>query len=237
MRRIVIRNGANMGRTAGFWEQDSAFPDGLLFVSPTDVMSPGIDATFTRAGKGLVNSVVPASATTTYTIPLTSMLLRTGKQDDEQQAFGSALGTGQQSLAAPPATFATNWGQSGRPPYTIAQNLVVPTSRPKGIAINSVSPVYQVLGAPLTSVTVGLSKTKFVSGIAPVVTDLIAPAQNGMSLAIAAQPTITPIANPNQNVMLTDVTSEYIVEIVWVAPAGSTVNFYGFFINVAFNHN
>ena len=228
-------------RTSGLLLMDTPLPDGQIFVSPIDIMLGSSDATFARAGKGLVSTVVPASTTTIYPIALGDLIMRYGMQDDAQQQFGLATpvngNQGAQALATPPNTFTTPYGPTGRPPFAASTFGVPVTSRPKGIAINSVSVAYQVLGNPLTSITFGLSKTVFSNGIAPAVTDIIAPAANGLTTAVNAQPALITIANPTQNLMLTTINAEYIAELTFVAPAGSTVNFYGLFLNVAFNYN
>lgn len=224
-----------MSRTAGFWEQDSAFPDGQIFM-PVSAAVVGAGAiVMSRAGKGLIQAAAAAAQTVTLDF-IISKLLRFGKQDDEQQAFGSASGTGQNSLATPPGSFATNMQQSGRPPYTQAQNMVVPTSRPKGMQINSLTPIYKISTLALTSVSLGLTKTVFVNGVAPAVTDLLAAGTNGQPVAVSAQPNAiaSVIAAPAMSV---DVNTELIAELTLVLPATSTAIIYGMMANVSYNFN
>lgn len=224
-----------MGRTAGFWEQDSAFPDGQIFMPVNTAVVAAGAVTISRTGLGLVQAAAAQSQTVTLDFVLDN-LFRFGKQDDEQQAFGSASGTGQNSLAVPPGTFATNLQQGGRPPFTQAQNMVVPTKRPKGLQINSLTPIYKVSTLALTSVSLGLTKTVFANGVAPAVTALLAAAANGQPTATSAQPNAVASALTAPT-MITDVNAQIIAELTLVLPATSTAIIYGMFANVSFNYN
>lgn len=225
-----------MGRTAGMWSQDTAFPDGQIFIPASDAFVGAGAMVLSRAGSGLIQGALANSQTVTLDFILSKAILRYGMQDDEQQSFGSASGTGQNAGATPPNTFATNWQQSGRPPYTQAQNQVVPTNRPKGIQINSLIPVYKVSTLDLTSVSIGLTKTVFANGIAPVVTNLLAAGANGQPTAVSAQPNAiaSVIAGATMSI---DYLTELIAELTLVLPATSTAIVYGMFMNVSFNHN
>jgi hypothetical protein len=231
-----------MGRTSGFWEQDSLFPDGYIFQKAYPAIQTAGAGTFTRGGLGLLYTTNAASQTVTYDFLLDEQIFRLGKQDDAQQYFGQAALTGgvqgQQSLATPPGVFATPYQQSGRPPFTQAQNITVPTYRPKGIGILSVTPIYTILGAAATSVSIGVSKTVFANGAAPAVTALLAAGANGQPVAVSANPNVipsvltaanaAPIVNPN---------TEVVGEFTAVLPAGSTMNMYGLLWQVQFNYN
>jgi hypothetical protein len=227
-----------MGRTAGFWEQDTAFPDGHTYIeASTGIITAGA-GTKTRSGLGLIGVSLAASQTVTFDFDLSKLLFRYGKQDDEQQQFGSASGTGQQSLATPPGTFATNWQQSGRPPFTIATNQVVPTSRPKGVTIKNLIPIYSVSTLALTSISLGLTKTVFADVTAPVVTALLAAGTNGLSVATNAQPHATPVAlAAGSQIPLVSRLSQYIAEFTLVLPATSTAFVYGLWLDLAYNYN
>jgi hypothetical protein len=224
-----------MGRTAGWWLQDTALPDGQIFQTASSGIVTAGTVAINRDGLGLYNVTAAASQTVTMGFNL-GHILRFGMQDDEQQAFGSASGTGQQGLPTPPNTFATNLQQSGRPPFTIAQNQVVPANRPKGIGVLSVTPIYTVSTLAATSVSIGVTKTVFANGVAPAVTALLAAAANGQPIATSAQPnavasaltTVTPII---------DVNAEIIAEFSLVLPATSTAKIYGMRWSVQFNYN
>lgn len=223
-----------MGRTAGWWLQDSALPDGQIFQKVPSSVSAGA-VVYNRDGLGLINVTAAASQTVTMQF-IPDKILRFGMQDDEQQAFGSASGTGQQGLPTPPNTFATNLQQSGRPPFTIAQNQVVPTNRPKGIGVLSVTPIYTVSTLALTSVSIGVTKTVFANGVAPAVTALLAAGANGQPTATSAHPNAVASALTTTS-LITDVNAELIAELTLVLPATSTAVIYGLVWNVQFNYN
>lgn len=224
-----------MGRTAGWWLQDTALPDGQIFQPFSDAIVSAGAITATRDGLGLYEGAAAASQTVTLAFILKN-IFRYGMQDDEQQAFGSASGTGQQGLPTPPNTFATNLQQSGRPPFTQAQNQVIPTNRPKGIGVLSVTPIYQVSTLALTSVSIGVTKTVFANGIAPAVTALLAAGANGQPTATSAQPNAIASALTTQT-PITDVNAEVIAELSLVLPATSTAKIYGLAWKVQFNYN
>ncbi len=90
----------------------------------------------------------------------------------------------------------------------------------------------------MTSVSIGVTKTKYVNGATPVVTNLLAAGANGLPTAVNANPYVTSVALPSASqIALTDRTSRYIVELTFVLPATSTVFLPGIFLDVAFNHN
>ena len=230
-------------RTNGRLLMDTSMPDGQLFYSPADIMSSTSAATIVRASKGLIAAVAPASTTTIFPVCIND-LLRYGMSDDAQQQFGQGTPQGGFQGAQGQATtlttpFTTPYGPTGRPPYLQATQFAPVLSRPKGLAINSVMPWfirYSVL--ILRASSCGSSKTIFASGVAPVVTDVIVPGANGLSTShLVGAPVTTSVLNPVQNSFFTTAQTELIAEIQFVAPAGSTVNFYGMFVNVAFNFN
>lgn len=231
-----------MGRTSGFWEQDSPFPDGRSFIAAATTQITAGAGVKTRSALGLVGFALAASQTVTFDFDLSSYIFRFGKQDDEQQAFGSATGVGQNSLPVTAGVvpgygqFATNLQQSGRPPFTIAQNQVVPTSRPKGVNITFIGPFYSVTGAALTSISLGLTKTVFGNTVPPVVTNLLAAGTNGLNTAVNANPYTTGAFIPSPQ-MLNVSLSQYIAELTLVLPAGCTAFVYGLNIGISYNYN
>lgn len=236
-----------MGRTKGFWEQDSAFPDGLVFIPASVGQITAGAGVFARQGLGLVGVTMVTAQTVTFDVNISHLIMRFGKQDDGLQQFGAAALTngnqGQQSLATsgPGNTgpFATNWDQSGRPPYASASQFVVPTNRPKGIAIRAITPIYSVTGSALTSQTLGLTKTVFAEAAAPVVTALLAAAANGQPLTVntagQTHATTSSLLAANQ-VMQVARNTDLIIEHSLVIGAG-TAEMYGWFVDINFNHN
>jgi hypothetical protein len=226
-----------MGRTAGFWEQDSAFPDGQVFL-PISYIPAG--ATLTEISTGNWALSVPASTAVTIPFFLDSLITRYGKQDDAQQHFGLANPVGgfqgAQSQPVPPAAFTTPWGPTGRPPQP-SSNFGQPVlSRPKGILIKAVTPVYIAGAGALTAASVGITKTAFVNGVAPLVTQLLA--VTALPLAASTFPTVTTVPLPiADQVMLTDRFSQVIIQFALTASAAGAADVYGLFLDVAYNYN
>lgn len=230
--------------TAGYVMQGLPNPDGHIIIEPAEY-SYATGGTITRGGVGLLYLTVPASATTIIDYELSGMLFRYGMQDDSQMQYGQNNGTsGANALPLLPGTvFNTPYSTQARPP--IASNKVFGSGTgnasviPKGITVKAINLTYQVLGANLTSATIGLTKTQYATAAtAPVVTNLLAAANNGILLPVAANPITVniPVTAANQ-IMLTSRLAKYLLEIQFVAPAGSTVAVSGIFLDVAYNYN
>jgi hypothetical protein len=136
--------------------------------------------------------------------------------------------------------FTTPAGVSGPPPFTgITQLTAVTAPRPKGILFKAIYPVYQLTTAAQTTNTIGLTKTTFANVTAPVVTNIIANANNGLAVATNAQPYVTPIPVPvASQVYQTSRFTEYVIE--WdITPSGATAIalLFGIFIDVSYNLN
>lgn len=231
--------------TSGYIMQGKANPDGHIVIEPTEYAFASGAPTVVRSGLGLINLLVAASGTTVVDYDIANILFRYGMQDDSQMLFGQNNGTGgAQALPLLPGTvFNTPYSTQARPPITASQyfgsNTGNATVIPKGITVRAINLAYQVLGAGLTSATIGLTKTQYAPGPAiPVVTNLLAAVNNGILLPIAANPITVniPIAAANQ-VMLNSRLAKYLLELTFVAPAGSTVQVSGIFLDVAYNYN
>ena len=134
--------------------------------------------------------------------------------------------------------FYTPAGVGKRPPYTGVTDLVPVTSpRAKGFDIRDVVLFYEIGTNNLTSLTIGLSQTLFANSVAPAITDILAPAQNGLVLTAATTPYASRIA-VNSGFLTTD-QAEYILEVtpVTAATSGSTFLLYGAALHVSFNFN
>ena len=133
--------------------------------------------------------------------------------------------------------FTTPAGQSGPSvANSSAGQFTPPTSRPKGILIRGMEVRYEVGTADLTSITIGLSQTLFENATALAITDILAPAQNGLVLTHATTPYVVPIALASP-VYLTNDLFEYSLEIIPVTPSTSTFNLYGVTLYVTYNFN
>jgi len=132
--------------------------------------------------------------------------------------------------------FTTPAGVTGTPPYTGSSQLTPVTSpRPKGIAIKAINPVYTVTGTAATVNTIGLTKTVFANITAPVVTNIIANAANGLQTAVSATPYLTPINIAQPVIFQNTKFSELLIE--WDITPGTTALLYGVFLDVVYNFN
>ena len=145
-----------------------------------------------------------AAGTATLVIPINAQTLRSGMQDDLEEAFGTgglnpATGATSQVMGArgrpvypppnfyPPINFTTPAGASGAPPFPGASQLTPQTSpRLKGVKVNALTFLYQLAGAATTN-SVGLTWHQYPQGssalLTPVANVLMPLANNGMALA------------------------------------------------------
>lgn len=133
--------------------------------------------------------------------------------------------------------YTTPAGITGPPSGNASASQLVPVTAPrlKGISFIDLSLRYKVSTANLTSITVGLSKTVYANATALAITDVLAPAQNGLSLVAAATPYSYRIALPS-GYQVTD-NAEFWLEIATVTPASSILDFYGAEIHLLYNYN
>ncbi len=222
--------------TSGFVMQDQLNPDGHIFIP-----FPG---TQTRLGSGLKAVVQAASTAAIYEFDLADVLFRYGMQDDGQQQYGRPNGTsGAQALALLP-------GVVDQTPYSRTQRPPVPSTAvfgpndsgtartiPKGMQVNAINVVYNVIGGTLTLATIGMTKTTFgTTGTAPVVTTLLANANNGLQTGVISQPVAYNVLIPTPAPITTRLT-QTIIEVDMTTPAGVTIDLYGLFLDVSFNFN
>jgi hypothetical protein len=228
-----------MSTTEGKWEQGTPSTDMQIFVDAgwfTDVA--GL-ATVASAGPGLFVKHVPATDASTFFANL-GLLLRTGQyaSADGQSQFGTAAGV------AGPTTVANTSGPLALPPGIppiLAANL--PTLGniqrgpiPKGMQINSIDVIYTVAALAAAVATVGLTTTTFANATAPVVTNLIALAANGLPTAVQATPYVKNVAVATPAMLITADT-EVIANVNFTGGATGTVDFYGIVVHCSFNFN
>lgn len=129
---------------------------------------------------------------------------------------------------------------AGMPPFagSLVGTLAVPRAGaiPKGIQINSFDVIYLASTVNLGLAQVSLTKTKFVNGVAPAVTNLVALGTNGLLVAFAAQPynINVPVVTP---AFVTDTDTEVILHVNLTAGGGGTAKFYGVNLKCSFNLN
>ena len=222
-------------RTQGVFQQDTAFPDGQIFVqiNPGDATSGTVS--LASAGAGLVTTHIGNSQTVVFRKSLNSLLFRYGVQDYAQEQWGSTANGGANFKATPPAVFTTPYGVSGNPPFTGSSQLVPPTSRPKGIQINTAAPIYSIGSADASLNTLGITQTFFANATAPAVTTILTNAAHSMSVTHATNPYLPTIAVNSG--MLTSTNAQYIVEWDITTPSGGTADVYGLLLFVSYNFN
>ena len=223
-------------RTAGLIQQGTPNSDGhVFFVASAARLFSGA-GTNTRTAKGINYLAVAASQNIILSVPLTELMFRYGMQDDMQQLYGSTANGGANGKALDPGV---NYVQEApllsRPPYIGVTHLNPQTGRPTGIGIKNIVPVYQITGAAATLNTIGISKTQFALGSAPVVTDILAP--TNIPTAVSGQVTPNAVAVSGTPVFQTSRLAEYIVEWQINTPAGGSVNLFGFFLDLFYNYN
>lgn len=235
-------------RTAGTFEQDSPQTDGVIFIGASEFLSPTLANTgLTIIGPGLVPLLTPASATTNL-FKAIDQILRTGVLNSQALGY-AAFGTTGPPPVPGPSSVANTSGPSailGHPPTPKASLATITGgvrgAFPKGLQINYVDFIYTVLGAGATSISAGLTQTKFgaagAGATAAVKTDIITFGTNGLPTAVAANPVTTRVNVPAANqTMLTSDENEVLLQFQTVNPAGCTVQFYGAKLGVYYNLN
>lgn len=248
-----------MSYTNGRWEQGSSNPDLQIFIGASEFEDVAKLATLASAGTGLLSWHVPAADASTFFADVSAMLKRTGVfAVPLWSGFTGTLGTGEANAGASleafgtaaatpgPSTVANTRGISGLPPGNPPQPAAtlatltggVNGPQPKGFQITSIDVIHSVAALAAAVATVGVTDTTFVSGVAPVVTNRIALAANGLPTAIggAAGPYVTnvPVAAP---AFPTSADTETIINVNFTAGATGTVDFYGVVLYVAYNLN
>jgi hypothetical protein len=229
-----------MPHTAAKFSQDTAETDGQLFVGADEFKDLTGGSTLALAS-GLLSANVPASASSSFIVTVDQILRALGyaTANGSQQQFGTAA-----NVPGPSAVANTSSPLAivGRPPYTGA---TLPTVKgpvtgiiPKGFYINYLRVFYKINGVALTSATVGITQTTFkaaTSTTAPIVTNVLALANNGLVTATLANyiNVTVPISNPT--FFNTDAT-QLLLNLVFTTPASSTLNFYGVVLNITTNY-
>jgi hypothetical protein len=102
--------------------------------------------------------------------------------------------------------------------------------------INSIDVIYTVAALAAAVATVGLTTTTFANATAPVVTNLIALAANGLPTAVQATPYVKNVAVATPAMLITADT-EVIANVNFTGGATGTVDFYGIVVHCSFNFN
>lgn len=233
-----------MAHTEGQWTQGLPSTDLAIFLGADQFTDFAALATIPAAPTaGILFKTVPATDASKFFITPESLYLRSGMlavANLVQEQFGTA--------AAQPGPSSVS-GTSG--PLALPNSLPTPTganlatvkgsnsgSTAKGMQINSVSVIYQVLTLAAAAITMGLTQTTFPGvAAAPVVTNLIALAANGLPTAVAAHPTVTTVAVGAPAFIIPTVPTQVILNINITAGATGTVQFIGAVLNCSYNLN
>jgi hypothetical protein len=230
-----------MGNTNDRWTQETPNPDLELFMGVTDFLDTTGTATLASAGEGLLTRNLATTVAGTFFANITAYLRRTGvlmTPNLAQMQFGTAaLQPGPSSVAGTSDPSAL---PAGMPPFAGSSvgTLALPRAGaiPKGIQINSMDVIYLSSTVNLALAQIGLTKTVFANGAAPVVTNLLALGTNGLLVAFAAHeyrinvPIVTPA-------FVTDSGAEILLHVNLTAGAGGTAKFYGVNLKCSYNLN
>jgi hypothetical protein len=212
-----------------------------IYVDATWFNNIGGVSTIATDGAGLVYALLGNNAVGAF-YANTALLLRTGVYATPsltQSQFGTSL-----SLPGPVASIPNSSDPeampTGYPPWTSNQLPTLGNIRrgpiAKGMQIDSIDVIYTPLTLAAAVATVGLTKTVFKNGVAPVVTNLIALGANGLATTVATQPQVfnVPVATP---AMIVDADASLFVNVNLTAGATGTVKFYGVVVHAHYNFN
>ena len=243
-----------MPRTTKSWLMDTGLVDVNIPISMASAFQPttGAGATTFSYSDSFGLGVAPSTAATTYNfyLPVNALTLRSGLQDDLQEAFGGGGVNPTTGVAAPiagaqglplfyPPISTTSPAQPpGAPPFTGMSQFNPPMPKPKGIKINALTFLYQ-LTAAVTTNNVGLTWHQFpntspAAGLAPV--NLLPLAQYGMQLGANAGgqmwSTLVPVPNPQWMTLFNNAAT-----VKWsILQAGAPV-LYQVILHCTFNYN
>jgi hypothetical protein len=224
-------------RTNGRFEMKTPFTDGVFPVTIDDLNNFGAGAaTKTRNAKGDYSFNVGASQVCVFATSFAGLIFRTGQTPFLQEQFGTAAG-----VAGPTSVANTSDpdAQSGVPPFTGASQLTPQTGFvPKGIKILNIALKYRIDTNALSLHTIGLSRSQFTdnSAAAPVATDIIANAANGLATAARGNYYITVVSVASPTFSVLDLNDIWL-EIDATTPAGGAYRLYGATVRIAFNYN
>lgn len=237
-----------MSQTDGRWTAKTPFPDLQIFYGAErfSLLGGAAPLPATIATPGLLFRTVAAGSAAIMATSL-GLLLRSGIYGNaayDQEQFGTAASVPGPSLVSntndPEALRGSGTpNYQGFPPLPSARlaTLGAIASGPsiKGIQIDSVDVIYQVLtDATAVAATLGLTKTVFANLVAPVVTNLIALAANGLPVVIGAQPQVTNVVVPVP-AMIQAADTEVLLNINLTGGTAGTIKFYGAVVKAHYN--
>jgi hypothetical protein len=242
-----------MPHTQSRYMHDLEFFDSRIFVGPGDVVnvtSAGTSA-LTRTAAGNYNFAIAASTTTFFAVNVTQMLMRrTGMFEDLQEQFGSTLAqpagipASDQIQVYRPDQASLVGGMSKGQPITPRVGFKV-----KGFRLLGFDTIYTVTGAAFGTLTSRVDLAVFSNNVAPVITNIVPSAANGLVNVVQANPYVVnyaltlaqeqAISNPVGGypgyLILPD--EELWIEVAIVTGGAASGVFYGFDCLLAFNYN
>ena len=229
-----------MSFTEGMWEQALPQSDLQMFIGADQIRNTTGAPTLTLNASGDLSLNLGASSSAVFMVSATDFV-RTGRYATtaiDQEQFGTAASQpGPSTVSGTSGPLAL---QPGYPPLKASQMATLGAIQtgpiPKGFQINSIDVVYLITGAALTSIAVGLTKTVFANNTANAVTSLLTKAQNGLALAIQANPYVINVAVPSP-AMLVSADTEALIELDVTTPASSAFRLYGFVLHCSYNLN
>lgn len=208
-----------MSNTEGRWTQTGYSQDMRIFLGASELKDTAGLATTAWA-------VGPPALFSLHTAGASSFVLNL---EDIMRKIGEPVDTG--GITGTPDPL----GLGGIPPIPSSKlpTLVGPTSgfTKKGMMITGIDVIYKVAVA-LTVATVGIVETKFVNNAAPVTTNILAVAANGLPTAVQAQPYVfhVNVVNP---AFITDPDAS----VILVLNMTGTVDLYGVELYLGYNFN
>lgn len=227
-----------MPHSAGRFQQDLGFVDGIMILGPEDAIATGGASALTRNAAGDLSHNAGAAVAPIYTFNLgKAQFFRTGYQIDLQEQFGTAAGVAGPSAVA--NTGGPDGGVTGRPPFTgNTQITPVAGNRLKGIKLLSMKCIYLITGAALTGHTLRVDKTVYANNAALAISAILAVAANGLQTAIQANPYVTAVAlAAGQQIYRVSDLSQYTIEQAPTTQAAGAFRLYGIEVLCEFNFN
>lgn len=227
-----------MPHSAGRFQQDLGFVDGVMILGPEDAIATGGASVLTRNAAGDLSHNAGAAVAPIYSFNLAkAQFFRTGYQIDLQEQFGTAAGVAGPSVVA--NTGGPDGGVTGRPPFTgNTQITPVAGNRLKGIKLLSMKCIYLVTGAALTGHTLRVDKTVYANNAALAISAILANGANGLQTAIQANPYVTAVAlAAGQQIYRVSDLSQYTIEIAPTTQGGGAFRLYGIEVLCEFNFN
>ena len=208
-----------MSYTEGRWTQAGYSSDMRVFLGASEFKDTANVATTTW-------TVGPPALFALHTAGASVFVLNL---EDVMKKIGEAVDTGGITGTPDPLDL------GGVPPIPSSQlpTLIgpAPGMQKKGMMVLGFDVIYKVTVA-LTVATVGVIKTKFVNNVAPVSTNLLAVAANGLQTAIQTQPYVIHVNVPTPSFIVDPDTS-----VLFVLNMSGTADFYGVELYLAYNLN